>query len=227
VVGDVERNRVRSLVGKYWGEWKRGEYKTEVPSETEQKSPRAAHVDWPSPTLPLLTVMFRAPAYSDTDKDFAALNLLNALAFSESSDLYQKLVIQQQKVDMLSGFNSAHVDPYAFEIIARIKKSADVETVRDDIYATLTAFKQDLIPAEKLDRVRKRMRYGFALGLNNSEAIASTLARFIALRRTPETINRLFSLYEELTPEDIRNAARKYFVDSGRTVVTLSEAKSR
>ena len=71
------------------------------------------------------------------------------------------------------------------------------------------------------------MRYSFALELDNSEAIAGALAQYIALRRTPETINRLFAVYEELTPEDLRNAARKYLVDSGRTVVTLSEGKAK
>ena len=70
----------------------------------------------------------------------------SSLAFSESSDLYQKLVIQQQKVDTLSGGISAHVDPYAFQILARVKNRADVDTVRDDIYATLAAFKKDLVP---------------------------------------------------------------------------------
>ena len=33
LVGDVERNRVRALVEKYWGNWKRGDYKPEIPAE--------------------------------------------------------------------------------------------------------------------------------------------------------------------------------------------------
>jgi zinc protease len=78
---------------------------------------------------------------------------------------------------------------------------------------------------EKLDAVKKRLRYEFALGMNNSEAIARTLAHYIALRRTPETINRVYDLYAAITPEDVRNVARKYFVESGRTTVTLTGPK--
>jgi predicted Zn-dependent peptidase len=35
-------------------------------------------------------------------------------------------------------------------------------------------------------------------------------------------LNRLFETYQKVTPEDIRDAARKYFREESRTVVTLS-----
>jgi len=66
------------------------------------------------------------------------------------------------------------------------------------------------------------MRYSFALAMNSSEAIASSLAGYIGLRRTPATIDKLFSVYDSVTPEDIRAIATKYFVDNHRTIVTLT-----
>ncbi len=41
VVGDVKAKAVRALVDKYWGEWKRGSYKPEIPVEPAQNG--AAH----------------------------------------------------------------------------------------------------------------------------------------------------------------------------------------
>ena len=52
--------------------------------------------------------------------------------------------------------------------------------------------------------------------------IASILAQYVALKRTPETMNALFDQYSKLTPEDIRQAASKYLVESGRTIATLT-----
>ena len=72
--------------------------------------------------------------------------------------------------------------------------------------------------------MKKHLRYSFALRLDNSERIAESLARYVSLRRTPETINRLFDLYMQITPEDLRNVARKYFVESSRSTVTLTGA---
>jgi Predicted Zn-dependent peptidases len=222
VVGDVSAAKVKPVVEKYWGEWKHGNYKPAIPAEPKQTAPRSAHVDWPNPTPPWLVIGFKAPAYSDTEKDAAALDLLSFLGFSENSDLYQRLVIKDQKVDMLSPDNGDHVDPFLFEVYTRVKKTTDMKDVQEQILNTMNGFKDTLVAADKLDAVKRHLKYEFALGMDNSEAIASTLSHYIALRRTPETVNRVYALYDEITPEDLRNVARKYFVDSGRTIVTLT-----
>src|SRR4051794_40469071 len=93
VVGDVKAKAVRELVGKSWGEWKRGSYKPEIPAEPPQEQPRTAKIDWQGATLPAVAIAFKGPAYTDKDKDTAALDALAFLAFSRTSDLYQKLVV--------------------------------------------------------------------------------------------------------------------------------------
>ena len=222
VVGDVKPKPVRQAVEKYWGEWKHGSYKPQIPAETPQEAPRTAHVDWPSPTLPMLEIAFKSPAYSDTNRDSAALDALAFLAFSPTSDLYQKLVVQEQKVDVLSGDVEDHVDPSLFEITARVKKAEDMDYVRDQILATVAAFQQNPVDAARLESVKKHLRYSAALRMNSSDAIAALLSHYIALRRTPTSMNRLYEQYGQLTPDDVRNVAAKYLVENSRTVVTLS-----
>jgi zinc protease len=75
--------------------------------------------------------------------------------------------------------------------------------------------------------VRKRLRYQLALSLDSSDAIAGILASFVALRRTPETLNKLYDQYAALTPEDVQKAAAKYLVENSRTIVTLTPAAAR
>lgn len=227
VVGDVNPEKVRATVGKHFGTWKRGDYRAQIAAEPPQNAPRNNHVDWPSRTLPWLAMGFRTPGYSDSDKVYAVLDLIGSIGFSENSDLYKKLVIEEQKVDALFGGVSAHEDPYLFTILTRIKNPADMDTVRDEILATANSFQHTLVPQERLDAVKKRLRYRFALTLDNSEAIASTLAHFVALRRTPETINKLHDVYSSITPEDLQAAAKKYLIDSGRTIVTLTGGAAR
>jgi zinc protease len=222
VVGDVKRDEVMGMVQKYFGNWQRGNYTPQIPVEPAQTAPREEHIDWPSATLPYIDVAFRGPAYSDTEKEHAALDLLQAYAFGENSDLYQKLVLKEQKVDSLGASFSDRIDPELFYVEARVKDQKDVVYVRDQVLATFKRYTTELIPQQKLNETRSRLRYSFALSLDSSEAIASTLAPYIALRGTPETINKLYALYDRITPEDIRAAAAKYFVDSNRTIVTLS-----
>jgi len=227
VAGDIASPAVRTLVEKYWGAWKPGSYRPQIPAEPAQQAARKNQIAWPTQTLPWLAVAFHGPAYSDEQKDQATLDLISYLGFSESSDLYQKLVIQEQKVDTLNADSPDRVDPYLFTVTTRLKKAADIDSVREDVLKTLAGFQTNPVPPERLDQVKRHLRYSFALGLNNSEAIAGTVARFVALRRTPETINRLYEVYDRVTPEDIQRVARKYFVEDGRTIVTLTGGKAQ
>lgn len=222
LVGDVTRQRALELTKKYFGDWQRGSYTAKIPAEPKQTEPRTAHIDWPSPTLPIVAVAFHGPAYSDVEKDKLALDLLAQVAFGENSDLYQKLVLEEQKVDVLVPSFSNKVDPELFAVLARVKNPKDVDYVRNEILATFKRFSTELISEPKLNATRSRLRYSFALAMNSSNAIASTLAPFVSLRRTPETIDKLAVLMDTISAQDVRNVAAKYFRDENRTIVTLA-----
>ena len=222
VAGDVDPKRVRSMIDERWGTWKRGNYKPAIPTEPPQDGPRTAHVDWPSETLPLIEIAYRGPAYSDNTEETTALDAISRLGFDQTSPLYQKLVIEEQKLDSLNAGPPNNIDPELFGVLARVKKAADLPSIQQQIIATAEGFAAKPVDPKKLEALKEHLRYEFALGLNNSEAIAETAAQFVALRRTPETINRYYDEYARLTPQDIQNAARKYLIDKNRTVVTLT-----
>jgi len=222
VAGDVKPAQVLAAGEQYWGGWRRGAYKPDIPSEPAQDAPRTNHVNWPVPTLPWIAVAFRSPAYSDTEISSAAQSAIANLGFSENSDLYQKLVVQEQKVDTLYADAPNQVDPFLFSVMARVKKPADLEYVRGQILGAIKTFADKPVPMDRLRAVNNNLRYSFSMRLDNSESIAGIVARFVALRRTPESINRLYALYAQLSPEDIQRFARTYFIDNSRTIVTLT-----
>jgi zinc protease len=222
VVGDVKRPEVVQMVKNYWGNWQPGTYKQQIPVEPQQKEARSKHVDWASQTLPYVMVAYRAPAFSETAKDKAALDLLSVVAFGENSDLYQRLVLKEQKVEWIYADMENHIDPELITVTSKVKNRADLNYVRDEIIKTYKRFAMERISQNQLDETRSRMRYSFALGMNSNDAIAGTLAQFVALRRSPDTIDKVFALYDSITPEDIRFYAEKYFKDNSQTVITLA-----
>ncbi len=224
VVGDITRDRALSTVKREFGDWKRGDYAPTVTAEPPQKGAREASVEWPSPTLPWVAVAFRSPAYSDTSKDKVALDLLAAVTFEENSALYKKLVIAEQKVDQFGVSFPNRRDPQLFTILARVKNPKDIPAVRADILAAIEQRRKELVAVPELDAARARLRYSFALSLDSSAAIASNLAEFIGLKRSPETIERVFALYQKITPQDVRAAAAQWLIDDNRTIVTLQSA---
>jgi zinc protease len=221
VAGDIERDEIRSLADKYWGEWQRGSYRPEIPSEPEQTQERSAHIEWATETLPWVMVAYKGPAYSDQRRDMAAMDLAGSLGFSENSPLYQQLVIREQKVDALFYSFEDHLDPYLLIVAARIKDAKDISYVKDRITDTFEGFKSAAPDAAELEAVKSHLKYGFALSMDNSDAIAAAMASYIGLRRTPETINRLFEVYSRITPQDICEMSAKYFDSRRRTTVTL------
>jgi zinc protease len=223
VAGDVDPARVIPLVEKYWGGWKPGRYKVDIPKEPEPQAAVFAHVPWPTQTLPWVTVAFHGPAFSDSDKDYAAMDLLMDLYFGETSDTYKRLVEQEQKVDGLFSDNPGNVDPGLTGVYARLKKMDDALSVRDELLKTFAEARSRPVAAKRLADAKSNARYGLVRSLDNTERIAATLARYVRYRRSFGTLNNVFRVYQSLTPEDLLAAARRYFTDNRLVLTTLSK----
>ncbi|HET9004569.1 MAG TPA: insulinase family protein, partial [Gemmatimonadaceae bacterium] len=222
IAGDVDSAQVVPLVQKYWGRWKKGSYVSKVPREPKSTATRYAHVDWPTPTSPIVAVAFRNPAFSETNPDNAAMDMVSDIWFGQTSDIYKKLVVDEQKVDVLSASNSSNRDPELFSVFARLKDAKDAPYVRDEILRTIARARSEAIPAGKLADAKSAARYGFIRTLDNTNSIAASLAQFVHFRRSYATLNNAYRLYESLTPSIIRTTAARYFTDQNMVVVTLA-----
>ena len=222
VAGDVEPNRVFQLVEKYWSDWKKGTFSVDIPQETEHKGPIYAHVPWTSPTLPWVTVGFHGPSAFQT-QDQAAMDTMMDLSFGQTSDLYKRLVEQEQKVDQLFQFGGPNVDPTLFTVFARVKNPADAVYVRDEILRTFADLRAKKLDAKRVEDAKSNSRYGFVRALDNTDSIASTIASFAHFERSYDTLNRYFRELLTVTPDVIQSVANKYFTDKNLVVTTLSQ----
>jgi zinc protease len=155
-----------------------------------------------------------------------ALDLIQAIYFSESSDLYQQLVIEDQSVDQLFGYFPNQKDPGMLLVAARLTDEAHAADVRDAINQTLLAARTQLVSDRKVEETKSRLRYSFTSGLGSSGDIGEMLASFVHYDRTPEIINDVYNSYDALTAGDVRAIANKYFVDDSRVTFTLSSKES-
>ncbi len=223
VAGDVVPDKVVPLVERWFGPWKRGAQRLEIPPEPPAAGPVYAHVPWTTPTLPWVTVAFHGPAFSETSKDWAATSLLYDLSFGETSDLYRKLVVEEQIVDLLYTDNGPNVDPALHTVSARVKRPEDALRVRDEIlrtFARARAIPQD--PKRLADQIA-HARNGFLRSLDETEAIAAAIARYAVFGRSYATLNRLYRTIALIGPEDVLAAARTFVTDARLVVTTLSK----
>ncbi len=225
VVGDVKPEEVFQMAEKYYGPWKRGSYQVAIPIEPPQTREKRVDVSWKNPTLPYLTIGYHGPAFSTREKEMPALDLISQIAFSETSPLYRKLVIEEQSVDELAGGAADHRDPHLFTIGARVKEEAKVNAVLQAIDATLEDLKSHPVDEKRLSDIKSHLKYSFQMRLDTAAAVASSMAHFLQLTGDPNSVNELYRTYDSLTPEDIQAAARKYFRKENRTVVLLAAEK--
>jgi zinc protease len=227
VAGDVDHDTFVSLARSYYGDWERGDFKVTIPADPPQTEEKRSHIPWPNPTLPHIMIAYKAPEFDAANPDIPTLNIIGELLFSRSAPLYQKLVIEEQLVDFVSGGYTDRRDPYLFTIMSRIKTKENSERVEQEIYNAIEGLKSELVTQDRLDEIKSYLRYSFAMNLNTASVTAQTIAHFYQLTGDHETINRLYALYEKITPDDIRRVAGEYFTPSTRTVVTLSQEVSQ
>jgi zinc protease len=197
-----------------------------VKPEPPQTAERTATVEYPGRTLPILDIAYKGDAFDPENTNYVAALLLGDLAFGENSDLYKKLVIQEQRVQFVASSIPMNRDLPLFEIYAMVKTEEDVNGVRDEIYAAIRKFQTELVDAQKLQDVRKRNKYGFLMGLDTPDRVAGGLARLVAITGGIDVVDRLYAKFDTITPEDIRRAANAYFTPERRTVVVLKGATS-
>lgn len=228
LAGDVDPAETYKLVQKYWGSWEAaGEKPVDIPQEEGTKGPQYDHIKWPSPTQPWVAVSFRGPAFDPQKKDMAAIDLVSALYFSQTSDIYQDLVLDKQWVDSIGGYFPNRKDPGQLTVFAQLNDPSKGKEVTDAILETLKRARTELVDPDKLADTKSNLKYSFASQLDNSDAIGSTLASFGHFERTPvETINDTYRQYDAVTADDIRKYANKYFVDDTRVIVSLSGDES-
>lgn len=222
VVGDVKFDKVISLIEKYYGDWKKGSFTPDIPVEPEQKEERTKDVKAPNKTLPYLYIGYKVPAFDAKNRDVAALNVIAELLFSETSELYEKLVLDEKLVDFISGEMPLDRDPSLFRIYTRIKKDENIEKVKQEIFNAIEKLKIEQVSPKKLSDVLSNMKYSFLHSLDNADAIASTLAYYVSVTGYPQSLDEFYSTLNSLKPEDIQNAAKKYFVNDKRNIITLT-----
>ncbi len=222
IAGDVNPETALPLVEKYWAAWERGTFTVDIPIEAPASRAVAVHHDWPAPTLPLLTVAVHGPGFLPANREYAALDALLDIHFGQTSDLYRELVEEEQKVDQFFAYFGGSQDPGLATIVARVKDHSNVANVRDRIVAEFGRAANSTVDPKKLADVKSYNRYAFARTLDNSESIASTLARFVRYERDYDTLNGLYRMYDALTPADVELAAKRYLRDENVVQATLA-----
>ena len=221
VVGDVSPEEVNKLAEKYFGKWENGNYTADIPIEPPQNEKRVVHLQDGS-IPPYMSLNYKGPAFDDNKIDMAAIDVMNTILFSQNSELYKKLVIEERKLRFLGGGAMDSHDPYLISIQASFINKDDFQYVRDQITLAIENIKANGVDEVLLEETRSNLKYSFAMSIDNPDAIANSLSHYIYLTGDPESLNRAYTLYDQVTVEDLKMVANKYYGENALTIATIS-----
>lgn len=221
VVGDFNPNQTLELIKKYYSSWQKGYVPPRIQKEPEQTAPKEKTVYYDGKTSPILSLSFKGDAFDPANKNVVAAEILDEYLFGRTSDIYKKLVLKEQKVHSLSASFSSSKDPKLLSITARIKKENDIDYVYNEILAQLENSKKQKISPKKLEDIKNHLKYSFLMSLDTPGDIANNFAYYISLRGKIEDIDTYFKTLENITVDDVMNAAQHCFNINKSTKIIL------
>jgi zinc protease len=221
IAGDFDSAMAQQLITKYYAGWKPGYKAPAIVAEPAQTAPRDITVKYPGRTLPIISMNYRAPQWNPTDTTGVALEVLGQVAFGANSALFRKLVLEERRVQSLFPSFGLARDPYIVSVQTMVNKPEDLKAVEAELLATVKRFQTTPVDAQQLADTKSSLKYGFLMGLETAQDVAFSVMQVIVSTGRLEPIEDYYKTLDAITPEDIREAARKYLVETGRTTITM------
>ncbi|HZI79454.1 MAG TPA: pitrilysin family protein [Vicinamibacterales bacterium] len=223
IAGDFDVEKAKGLIRTHYGGWSRGYQPAAIAAEPPQTAPRRQAVTYPGRTLPIVAIHHRAPAWNATDRGGAALEVLGRLAFGSNSPLYRRLVLQERRAQSLGQSFERARDPYVVTVQAMASRPEDAAPVEADIVAEIGRYQRDLVEPQRLADAKRNIKYGFLMGLESALDIGAALIQPLVNTGGVEALEEYFRTLDAVTPEDVREAARQYLVETGRTTIVMTQ----
>jgi len=225
VAGDFDRERVMAQVRAQYAAWTGARATPAIPAEPEQSAPRRRALAWAGTSPARMLLGYRVPAFSLDTRDNAAIEVVHALAFSASSDLYQRLVVREPKLLALQSWaGELHRDPTLFVVEATLAPRTTFDEVEADVTEEFARIGRGEADPARVADVVSNLRYAMPMDVQRPADAAQLVARYMALTGSVDTYERYRALVAAVTPEDVARVARTYLTAPRRTTITLSPA---
>lgn len=225
IVGDVKANDVFALAEKYFGGIESREVlQTRPQIEPEQKGVRRIFVKAPAEN-PVLYLVFKVPGLTDIEKDtdFYALDTLAAvLAGYDNARLLSKLVREKKIASTISAdYSAPSRGPAVFTFAGIPLGKTTVLDLEKAILKEIDLIAQKGISEKELSRVKSQLIASQVYKRDSLFWQAMDMGALETVGIGYQNMERLIEKLKEVTPEQVKAVATKYFKEDSLTVGTL------
>ena len=220
ISGDFDREEVKKLIEKYFGEIPGGE-------SISKRNPEPAFLTSTSrffhednfARAPQLTMVF--PTVEQYSKDSYALDFLgDLLANSKKAPLYTILVKDKKLTSRVSARNGSQELAGSLRISVTANPGVNLTDVEKAVFEGFDKFEKDWFSEEDLMRVKAGYETRFYSRLTSVRGKSSTLARNDMFTGDPEFFTKELAAYQAVTMQDVKDVFEKYL--KGKNFVETS-----
>jgi len=225
VVGDVEADQVFALAQKYYGRIKARPLPERRPQlEPEQRGVRRVVIKAPA-ELPYVLMGWKCPVLRDVDRDwqpYALEVLAGVLDGNESARLNQSLVRNSRLAgEVGAGYEATARGPGMCFLEGTPSQGRSAAELETGLRAELARLVDDGVDEDELARVKAQVVASQIFKRDSIFGQAMEIGQFETAGLSHRDIDRVLERIKAVTAEQVRAAAKQYFVDDQLTVVVL------
>ena len=224
VVGDFDSSEARALIEKYFASIpsQPGPPPVDV-SEPEEVGARAEVYKDPFAQLPAIMLGWKVPARRTPD--FYALNLGSDLLLDgDSSRLYQRLVKDEESVVGIQGGVGERRGPSTLYVFAIPKPGHTTEAIRATIQEEVEKLGTEGPTPEEMEKLRNTLLNDAVRSRQSTLFRSQRLAEYTLYDGDPHIFNTEMGRYLAVTPEQIRDAVKRYLLTDNHSVMEVVPA---
>jgi zinc protease len=221
-VGDFDGNQVTQRISQAFGAIKNSAKPPPPVSEVEppQEGERRV-VMRHAANLPAFNEAYHVPNYREPADAFALEVASEILSDGKSSRLYKDLVVDKQSVvDVSAEYDMTSFDPELFWVSAQMRPGVKTEDVATEIDKQIAALRDAPVTPEELQRAKNLEQSSFVYGQDSIFREAELLGVYQMLGNY-HMIDDYLTQIDKVSAADIQRVAKKYLVDSNRSVGVL------
>lgn len=216
IAGDVILEEVQAKVQEFFADIPAGDVSAKfIPVEPQQTGERRSILEL-DVNICRLSMAFHTCPVGHVDD--CRLDLLdNILSYGKSSRLHQKLVEKEQECRFIFTNNDTNKTAGLYWISAELFEGISHEKVEQHIQEELDRLKEELVSEFELEKAKNIALAHYIFGCESCEAIAYAIGVWensCSYKNYEEYASKI----QEVTAEDLRNAARNYFQITNRNV---------
>ncbi len=191
------------------------------PAEPERDGSRRAEIRRQNNHTDTVAIAYDIPDFHHEDQ--LALSILSEVLSSGRSSRLHKAMIHTQKAHEAYAYNMELKDPGLFLFLAMGNPDVSAEELESILREEIDRLKAQTITSDELAKIKINTRREFVHLLENASSLADLYGGYL-IRGNLEPLLNYEANLDRITPETIRNVARRYFDHAHATTLILRKS---